>query len=218
MSQYPGYPYPTYPGYPPPPADYYGYQYAAYAPQPTTHVQANPYTATSRHARLPSDGNVAYSQASSYPTRESNNQRRGHHTRRNTAQGIGSKEQRVLGTADYRDEISASGAPDVSSNIRRELTPDFLFVSLSSSDILKLSGPRETVSYLSEMLQSSWLGSTASEDGTEHHIRLGRDAWSANGEVGIRARKLICELFVTLAQEVCYDPVSQSSSILPISV
>lgn len=125
MSQYPGYTYPTYPGYPPPPADYYGYNpYAAYAPPPTTQPRADPYTSTSRHTRLPSE-NGAYSQAPPYPSREPNNAnlRRGHHARRNTTQGIGpTKEQRVLGVA-YRDEASASGAPEVSSQIRRELTP-----------------------------------------------------------------------------------------------
>lgn len=99
MSQYPGYPYPAYQGYP---ADYY----AAYAPYgyPQAAQGNNPYTATSRHARLPPDGNgAAYPPPP--PSREGNpssnanaGTRRGQHPRRNTtAQAIPSKENRILG-------------------------------------------------------------------------------------------------------------------------
>ncbi|GJJ13796.1 hypothetical protein Clacol_008053 [Clathrus columnatus] len=196
MNQYPGYPYPAYPGYLPP--EYYPYHpYAGYPGQanggPPQQQQSQYTSSTTRHARLPSDVDVAY------PSRDMNGNvinanGASRKVKRNRTQGSGggvaSKESRVLG-------YEPGPPPALPPKPRRGLTPG----KVPSSDVLKLSGPQETVKYLTEFIEAAWPGSIPSKDGTECKVKLGREAWSANGATGIKARKLVCELFISLSQE-----------------
>ncbi|KAF8525066.1 hypothetical protein BU17DRAFT_83978 [Hysterangium stoloniferum] len=83
---------------------------------------------------------------------------------------------------------------------------DYLFVSLSSHDTLKISclTAAEVLNNLQEKLSRVWPSAwtdSAAQSG-ESILRLGGDVWGASGQVGLRARKFVMNLFVLLAQEL----------------
>ncbi|KIJ45169.1 hypothetical protein M422DRAFT_30019 [Sphaerobolus stellatus SS14] len=91
-------------------------------------------------------------------------------------------------------------------NLPRALSPDFMFVSLSSHDVLRICNlePGSELEYdIDNLLRTHWRSGPAGHpefrDG-EWTVSLGGDVWTANGLHGIRARRLILHLFVILRQ------------------
>ena len=66
---------------------------------------------------------------------------------------------------------------------------DFIFITLSSHDILKISNTnsRALIDYLRETLLPYWPQRilSESEDNTEWQVKLGGEVWSAGGSHGI---------------------------------
>ncbi|KAF8575348.1 hypothetical protein K439DRAFT_750708 [Ramaria rubella] len=86
--------------------------------------------------------------------------------------------------------------------MRAGITPDFIFISLSSHDILKIANITSSSlsEYLLETMVPYWPESPVSHTDINGNLqlRLGGDVWGAKGNTAIM---FICKLFMVLAQE-----------------
>lgn len=90
--------------------------------------------------------------------------------------------------------------------MRTTMTPDFIFISLSSHDTIKFANLPSPLLLddLRKTLLPWWVHGIQkkAEEGNVWSIKLlGGDVWSAGGEHGIEARRLISVIFRFLAQE-----------------
>ncbi|KAF8516364.1 hypothetical protein JB92DRAFT_2263081 [Gautieria morchelliformis] len=93
-------------------------------------------------------------------------------------------------------------------SMRAGIAPDFIFITLSSHDTLKIANIthyRALQEYLRLTLFPHWPHRIVNEyedrDTGEWHIKLGSDVWSAGGTHGIMARRFVCRLFAVMAEE-----------------